>query len=208
MNTYVIEKIISTNNTMNDVNTLSELISNSESVHKILGELFNVADCNDWRSKNNILYRKVMNSTCKFIVQSDVEIDMTKAKKLGFSVQNTHSHNVKNGETVSFKLAVSPFKTDGKNRKRLAIKTPDEREAWLRNKLTHNGECNVLEITELNEILNPMSHAEAVKGSGTLFGRDYFVVARIDDADAFNKLRRKGIGPCKNYGFGLIAVTE
>ena len=193
---------------MNDVNTLSELVSNSESVHKILGELFNVTDCNDWRSKNNILYRKVMNSTCKFIVQSDVEIDMTKAKKLGFSVQNLDSHNVKNGEIVSFKIAVSPFKTDGKNRKRLAIKTPEEREAWLRNKLTYNGECNVLEITELNEILSPMSHTEAGKGSGTLFGRDYSVTVRIKDVEAFDKLRRTGIGPCKNYGFGLIAVDE
>ena len=207
MNTYVIEKIISTNNTMNDVNTLSELVSNSESVHKILGELFNVADYNDWRSKNNILYRKVMNSTCKFIVQSDVEIDMSKAKKLGFSV-NKVSRTVKNGDVVTVKLAVSPFRKTGKSKSRTAIKIMEERVDWIKDNLAHDGACEVLDITEMNEVMSYMAHSEDARGSAMLMGRDYQVKIRIKNVEAFDKLRRRGIGPCKNYGFGLIDMAE
>jgi len=206
MHTYIIEKIISNNNTMNDMNMLTELITNSESVHKILGELFSVGTENDWRSKNNILYRKVMNSTCKFIVQSDIEIDMNQAKKLGFSV-NKVDKTVKNGDVITIELAVSPFRKNGENKNRTVIKTTEERIEWLKNKLSHNDECEVIEITEMNEIMNYMAHSEDAKGSAMLLGRDYQAKIRIKDAEAFNQIRRSGIGPCKNYGFGLINVV-
>lgn len=201
---YTVERVMSSNYTMADIQDLNKLMTNSDNIHHLLGKLFNVNKEENWRSKYNILYRVDDSTTFKLIIKSDKEIDKQAVAANNCRVLSEKNLTVKNGDSLKVQLAVAPFRrAEGQSKKKI-IKTTDERIAWLINKLTHNNECIVKAINEDHMVMQYMEHPDKAKGSVMLAGYNYTVDLTVKDADGFLKLMQTGIGPQKNYGFGLM----
>ncbi len=206
---YRLEKLISSGEkATKDLGILSNMISNAENVHGILGELFNLENEQNWRANHHILYRRETNKTCEFIVRSDVEIDMNKAKELGFSVKT--EKEVPMTGVVKIRLAAATFRTEkgSSSRNRKAIKLQDDRINWIKYKLSSKGECEVYDVNEVGKVMNFMSHKDTANGQVMLEGYDYEVSLKVKDSEGFKKLVENGVGPNKNYGFGMIVCSE
>lgn len=202
---YIIEKILPKNYGLDDVIEINDLLINAEKVHKLLGKLFNTEKESNWREKYNILYRQLKESG-KWIVQSDIPICEENARKLSIIFNKVSEKNLSPNMSLALKVKVAPFKPD-ENGKRKKIKLREDRFNWLKQKFTYNDECEVLTITEFNPSIQYMEHEDTLKGKAALTGYDYSISVKIKDLDGFKKLLQKGIGPCKNYGFGLITMV-
>lgn len=204
---YTVEKVLSSNYTMNDIKELGELMTNSDNIHHLLGKLFNVNKEENWRSKYNILYKVDTTTTFKLIIKSDIPMDKKAASDNNVRILSENEVKIKNGQELSIKLDVSPFRrVDGQKTKRI-IKTTNERIAWLTNKLTHNNECEIKSISEVSQVMNYMAHPDKAKGASMLTGYRYDIRVVIKDQAGFAELLKKGIGPQKSYGFGLLEIA-
>lgn len=205
MKYYIIEKTLPKNYTSADIIELNDLLLNAEKVHKLLGKLFNTEKEANWRKKYNILYRQLESG--KWFVSSEKEISDTMAEQLAVKVTPVNMPKLNVGSPISFKLALSPFRPDKANGgKRKRIKDRNERIDWLKQKLTYNGECEVLSINEFDLINRYMEHEDENKGKVALTGYEYTLALKIKDLDKFTTLMNEGIGPCKNYGYGLLTA--
>ena len=204
---YKLEKTISNNYTMKDIHSLNGLMTNADNIHHLLGKLFNISNEENWRTKYNILYKTDTESTFKLIIQSDVQIDKKLVEQNGFKLLSENEVTIKDNQKLTLRLTVSPFRKDGGQKTKRIIKTTEERIAWLKNKLTHNGECITNEINELGQTMIYMEHPDKLKGATMLYGYRYEINLTVKDKEGFLKLVQTGIGPQKNYGFGLLEVA-
>ena len=204
---YTIEKTLSNNYTMSDIQSLNGLMTNADNIHHLLGKLFNVDKEENWRSKYNILYKTNTESTFKLVIKSDIQISKEAINDNGFKLLSEKEIDIKDNQKIALSITVSPFRKDGGQKTKRIIKTTEERIAWLKNKLTHNGECIINEINEINQNMNYMEHPDKLKGAVMLCGYNYKISLTVKDKDGFLKLIQTGIGPQKNYGFGLLEVV-
>lgn len=201
---YTVEKELSSNYTMNDIQELNKLMTNSDNIHHLLGNLFNVDKEENFRSKYNILYKVDTTTTFKLIIKSDIPMNKEQAAKSKIKILSEDKVSFKNGQELSIMLDVAPFRKDGEHKTKRIIKEQNGRIAWLTNKLTHNNECEIKSISELSQVMNYMEHKDKTKGALMLTGYRYNINVVVKDSIGFTELVSKGIGPQKNYGFGLV----
>lgn len=201
---YTVEKELSSNYTMDDIQELNKLMTNSDNIHHLLGNLFNVDKEENFRSKYNILYKVDTTTTFKLIIKSDIPMDRESAAKNKIKILSEDKISFKNGQELSIMLDVAPFRKDGEHKTKRVIKEKTDRIAWLTNKLTHNNECEIKGINEISQVMNYMEHKDKTKGALMMTGYRYSINVIIKDSIGFTELVSKGIGPQKNYGFGLV----
>lgn len=201
---YTVEKELSNNYTMDDIQDLNKLMTNADNVHHLLGKLFNVDKEENFRSKYNILYKVDTTTTFKLLIKSDIPMNKEQAAKNKIKILSEDKVSFKNGQELSIMIDVAPFRKDGEHKTKRIIKKAEDRVAWLTNKLTHNNECEIKSISEVSQVMNYMEHKDKNKGALMLTGYRYKINAIVRDSVGFTKLVSKGIGPQKNYGFGLI----
>lgn len=204
---YTVEKELSSNYTMDDIQELNKLMTNSDNIHHLLGKLFNVDKEENFRSKYNILYKVDTTTTFKLIIKSDIPMDREQVAKNKIKILSEERVNFKNGQELSIMLDVAPFRKDGEHKTKRIIKEQNGRIAWLTNKLTHNNECEIKSISELSQVMNYMEHKDKTKGALMLTGYRYSIDVIVKDTVGFTELVSKGIGPQKNYGFGLMEIA-
>lgn len=113
------------------------------------------------------------------------------------------------GSLLRFSVLACPSKKmrgDGRNSRRVLLKTADERMEWLKRQGDKHGFL-VLEAYEA------ASHEKVFgirKPSGEFFlsGVPFEGILRIADADTFRKDFPCGIGAEKAYGFGLLMIAR
>ena len=109
-----------------------------------------------------------------------------------------------------FQLETAPFKktaADGvKNSRRRALRTEEEREAWLRRKAEQNG-FEILLVNETAGEKHIARHPAEAGGSLTVDSYYYAGTLRITDPDLFRLAMRQGIGPGKAYGLGMLLLA-
>ena len=114
------------------------------------------------------------------------------------------------GGVYGFQLETAPNKKvaeDGaKNSRRRALRTAEEREAWLRRKAEQNG-FQILSVEENPGEKRTARHPAEVGGSLTIDACCYTGRLRITDAEAFRQAVRQGIGPGKAYGLGMLVLA-
>ena len=131
-------------------------------------------------------------------------MDKELAAKNKLKILSEEKVRFKNGQELSIMLDVAPFRKDGEHKTKRIIKEQNGRIAWLTNKLTHNNECEIKSISELSQVMNYMEHKDKTKGALMLTGYRYSIDVIVKDTVGFTELVSKGIGPQKNYGFGLM----
>ena len=106
------------------------------------------------------------------------------------------------GQVLQFRLRANP--TVKRNGKRVALRTPDEREAWLRRKGEAAGFVPLR--IEINQE-DPVTGATAAGSATTLNAVRYDGVLRVTDPALLVAAIEGGIGSAKGFGFGLLSVA-
>ena len=203
---YEIEKLISQNNAAKDIQMLTDLLSNVEHMHVILGELFGVAGTPAWRKANNILFKKCQGSTAKFLVQSDIPVIKEKAREYNFKVTELKNAQIKNGGTYTLYMEISPFKSNGTVGHKTMIRDRQDRKDWLSKKFEATGACTVDDCEEILPVLHYMEHLLDKQNAQMLHGFTYKLNVTVHNEDTFKQIVNTGVGPGKAYGFGLVEI--
>lgn len=174
------------------------LLLDEQEVHK---ELLNAFGCK--RDSANILYRKDISrdgSSIVLMVQSDIAPSETKT----FSIErlmnaDARNESFTNGTVLRFDCKLQPtFNKDGRRR---ALRKYEEREAWLRRKLSNAG-AEVIGFTESGKNTTVFTHNDV----GKIETYIYTGYLRITDAERFLEGYRNGIGAGKAYGCGMLIL--
>lgn len=203
---YELEKLISQDNTVKDIQILTNILSNAEHLHVILGELFGVAGVCSWRKEHNILVKKCPGSTARFLVQSDIQVIKEKAQEYYFKVTELQMPQIKKGNTYTLYIDVSPFKSNGAVGHKIMIKNKQDRAHWLSKKFQDTGACTVDSCEETTPVLHYMEHLLDTRNAQMLHGFTYKLSVTVRNEEAFKQIVNTGIGPGKAYGFGLIEI--
>lgn len=114
------------------------------------------------------------------------------------------------GATLRFRLRANPTKRVPANRpndplagKRVDLLSDDQREEWIKKKLSEAG-CRLAGCTIQDEATLRGSRAGQRISHGAVV---YDGLLRVDDPAALRAALRQGIGAGKAYGFGLLSVA-
>jgi len=105
----------------------------------------------------------------------------------------------------SFNLLAFPFvckPIEGKNGKRMALKTPEERHSWMERKAEQNG-FSILSLQEDRQV-----HIDVQGKAFSFDATEFSGVLEIVDPILFRKCFETGIGPEKSYGLGMILLKK
>lgn len=112
----------------------------------------------------------------------------------------------KGGRVLRFSLLTSPCKKisgEGKNSRRVFLRTSEERLAWLSRKAKQNG-FTLLQVSEsAMETLYGKKEGEEIRYRTIAFDG----MLRITDPDLFLNAYTTGIGPGKAYGLGMLMLA-
>ena len=208
---YELDKLVRAESLEQDLDAYKKYHGNACEVHHLLAELFDVKDgISEYRKKYNILYRECLRKegaslVYSLIVQSDIPISNKKVDEFGFIITKEDTIEVKDDTLYKIFVRVCPYVRD-ESQKRVFIKEKEDRENWVRNKLSHNEECEIvlLNETDMYKTLMKKDGLDEV----TLNGREYQGLVKVKDRDAFLAILNSGIGPCKCYGYGMAEVGE
>lgn len=187
-----------------------------EQTHKILLESLE----NQSRLNAGLLYRKDKNKIC---VYSNNALNQEKLFLRNYIVQNVVEiddlyNQIQNGDVLKLFIKTVPSKKvdrEGKkNSARIGLTQKSERTAWIERKLLDIGAVVLKDIYDCPLVVEngyqsiEFSHSkfQKNKGSATITARDYIVTVQITDRKAFLNGVKRGIGPYKSYGCGLILV--
>lgn len=118
---------------------------------------------------------------------------------------------MENGDVFSFQLVTAPFRKqaeDGaRNSRRRALRTWEERLAWLQRKAEQGG-FQLLSAEEAPAEKLVARHSASSGGSLTVDACCYSGLLRVEDAERFRKTVACGIGPEKAYGLGMLLLKR
>ena len=167
------------------------------------------------RADLQVLYRVFEQRDQVYLLVSSVEKPNAEAlAKRGFRTDGTMIRDISAlrdvfaaGRTLRFELLASPCrKVSGEGiSRRVFLKEPEERAAWLRRK-GENGGFEVLSVYESSNRIDLLGHRDGtdIKNSAVLFSG----ILSVTDEDAFWKSYTQGIGPGKAYGLGMLNVAN
>lgn len=184
-------------------------LRNCQDLHRTLMKAFDVS-----REQAGLLYRMIRtDQSIQIYVQSLVEPDWSRIESCGFiclKQRDISTIEDKFRKEAVFRFSVLTYpskkvKGEGKNSRRVFLRTPEERLDWLHRQGIKNG-FSVLEAYE-PEKEQRVSGAKAT-GSFFLSGVTFEGVLRITDPVLFLKAFQKGIGSEKAYGLGLLMLRK
>lgn len=115
------------------------------------------------------------------------------------------------GDVFSFQLVTAPYRKvaeDGaRNSRRRALKTQEERLAWLQRKAEQGGFL-LLSTEEAPAEKLVARHSAGSGGSLTVDAHCYTGFLRVEDAERFRQTVACGIGPEKAYGLGMLLLKR
>ena len=132
---------------------------------------------------------------------------------------------LKEGQVLRFRLLANPVKRARDTGKRVALKTPEEKLRWLGHKLAQGGmelvetsegplaliqRDTFLEVfrsakaREVSDVLPEGNTTKKIRLQATLFEG----VLRIKDPEQAVETLKRGIGPAKGLGLGLLSLRR
>lgn len=205
-------------------------IENQESLPKHLRETP--------RNKFNVLHRLDINRRREraiLLVQSTVKPDWSNlrenfAEEVSCKTVHDKYSAIENGMRLMFRLQANPTKRIGKSdvaakpkfkeyekgkiRRRVELRTDEEKIEWLKRKGTGAGFC-LASVRLKSDVENAASVAQSkIKGwrvgsdNPMTFGSVVFEgILQVTNAEKFREALQKGIGSGKAYGFGLLSIA-
>ena len=150
----------------------------------------------------------------QLLILSDSMPEREAVESLGGVLQSTTDMTrlpelYRTGAVLRFSLLAAPSKKtaaeNGGNSRRIALRAPEERVAWL----SRQGEKYGFQVLECYEPSAAKQLQVGRKSGGfVLSAVELSGMLRIEDAERFWASWRKGIGPEKAYGLGLMLLSK
>lgn len=174
------------------------------------------------RKDNNVLFRLVRDyDYYALYVQSDILPDWSCITGNGISLEAVRNidkiHNVfKEGAVYGFSLVANTVRyksprqavktNDPDRRKRISLKTHEERIQWLARHAAQSG----FEVVTVKETPNQGNKDIRKKGTEpfSVTTTQFDGILRITNKELFAKAFREGIGRAKAYGCGLLMLRK
>lgn len=117
--------------------------------------------------------------------------------------------NLQEGQRLAFRLIANPTKKRGN--KRIALDDEAAYHEWLTRKAKQSG-FRVLQVAAVPFWINEEHLSRSPEGGYTKkniphFGVRFDGVLHVTDPDTLSTAVRKGIGPAKAFGFGLLSLA-
>lgn len=188
---------------------LRNAIWDCQRMHRHITGLFGSA-----RREKNILYRlNPGTATSTVYLYSDIPVSEDNLLP-GMQLSGTRSmdewiEQLSTEKTYGFDLLAMPSKKVafeyGKNSRRVLLPTQEERLDWLMRKAKQGGFA-ILQVQEVNSTDNWGQHAAEQGGKFYFSSCHYQGTLTITDKAEFRETLRKGVGPEKAYGLGMLLL--
>lgn len=180
-------------------------------MHRNLMKAFDCGVGADPRKTVGLLYRLLMErSDARLLVLSNIGGDWSNLAKNGYTCLRERSvdaliERFHTGARYGFDLVCVPAKKvagEGKNSKRVSLKTAEERRAWLERKAQDGGFRPIFLMEAGTETVSgrrkgqPFSFT-AIRMTGSL---------EVTDPELFAKTYAEGVGSEKAYGMGMLLL--
>lgn len=190
----------------------AEAIRNPSYLHSIIQtKPFEAA-----RKDHNVLYRIMDENDRKVLyVQSDIEPDWSTLSGRGFTLVGTKNIDainnvIREGSRFVFSVLANPIKKvtdyEKQTKKKVFLENPAARLDWLTRYAERNG-FRLLEVSE-NHMVSKDDVEKKAKNKFVIRGVEFNGVLEVKDAEAFKDCLRKGLGPEKAYGYGLMMLRK
>lgn len=187
--------------------SVRQSLRNCQDMHRTIMRAF---DCS--REEAQLLYR-IIKTDQKLImyVQSASEPKWERIETNGFSCDKMQDISMlqtvlRQDQVLRFSLLACPtkkVKSEGKNSRRVLLRSWAERSEWLCRQAEKNG-FSLLEVHEAGK--ESIISCSKDRDEFVIAGVPFEGVLRITDVEAFYKGLKHGIGPEKAYGFGLLMI--
>ncbi len=190
-----------------------QCLKNCVDMHRTIMKAFPVYENEQARKEGEILFRVMSDAVCtKVFVLSRDWPEWEKIQTNGFSAKDPIETTplLKRfimGAVFNFDLAACPTKkqdTDGKNSRRVSLRTAKERQLWMSRKAEQYG-FRIKWFAEEEQLKSwgrSSNRINAMWHNGVHF-RGQLIVS---DPEAFTNAFCRGIGPGKAYGFGMLML--
>lgn len=186
---------------MLNMETASAFIQDEQQMHKLLTGLFN-----SQRKEINLLYKKILTEKeAAVLLQSDIPPSESSLFDIQTVDASDRLNKIQNHQMFHFRLITSPYVR--KEGKRKLLPNTKERISWLQRKGEQYG-FELYQCREGKKIVRHLNHSKECGGKALISGYEYEGRIRITDKDQFIDAYRKGIGPEKAYGFGLLMLSR
>ena len=189
--------------------SVRQALRNCQDMHRNLMKAF---DCT--RDEAAVLYRIVRTDTSiRAYVQSEALPRWERVEALGYRCEQTRDISglpkiFQKDMRLRFSLLAVPskkIKSGEKNSRRILLRGEAERGSWL----ARQGEKNGFSLIEAHEAAKEqLLFGTRSSGDFYLSGVPFEGALRITDAEAFRNGFRRGIGPEKAYGFGMLMLRR
>lgn len=190
---------------------LQRALGDCQQMHRLIAGLFDAA-----RADLDLLYRtNCARGVCSVYIYSAAPVKrerlLPNMELAGERDMSQWLDGMREGQVWSFDLAAWPSKKVGaagaKNSRRRILRSEGERLAWLTRKAEQNG-FELINVRELGASQQPGRHDEEHGGRLYVDSYHYQGALRITDAVKFRCAVRKGIGPGKAYGLGMLLLKR
>lgn len=192
-----------------DRQDIGRLLGNEQRIHALLCRL-----CDARREDAKILYRLVHDRHRHAVyMYSACPVDRQRLQD-GIRVRGERDlsdwlASISDGDILQFDLVAVPSKKekrDGALSRRVLLRTPEERIAWMQRKSQTNG-FELLECTE-EEHRSAYVYQSRGQNKFRMGGVHFSGLLRVTNAAEFRRALQDGIGPERAYGFGMLMVKR
>lgn len=180
-------------------------LGSCQKMHALVMKGFEKTEDSSPRQALGVLYRmEETNRGVVLYVQSKVEPIWERVGEpiREFSVKEVSKilDTFKEGNVYGYSLIAHAFKKI--DRKRITLKTVEERANWLIRK----GEQNGFELLSIHEEDQVSTKGIKDKNEVGFFGTKFAGVLRVVDEEKFKRAYAEGIGVGKSYGMGMLML--
>lgn len=185
-------------------------------MHRTIMKAFPESGSANAREKYGVLYRLIeQEKNIVLYVLSDIEPEWESIRSNGFEAKGCKDISGLLNVLIpkrrfAFDILVQPYRKQSReegNSRRIMLRTPEERQAWLEKKATENG-FRLEWFREEGHNLITGKHSEENGGAMFIGTVRYRGVLSVEDKEKFTKAFKRGIGPGKAYGLGMLMLSR
>ena len=186
-----------------------QALADCQKMHRLVAGLFGTS-----RQENDILYRtNILADQVHLYFYASRPAPEETARRYRTAQRDITPWvtGLRPGQYLRFDLIAAPSKkvaeAGQKNSRRRILREPSQRLDWLERKAAQSGFA-ICQVEELEQVHASGKHPAERGGIMYHDAYHYQGILRITDPDAFHSALRKGIGPGKAYGFGMMMVKS
>jgi len=187
-----------------------------QDMHRTIMQAFPDTASKNTREDLNVLYRLYAGEKAiSLYVLSDIRPDWERIRSFGFLPGGCKDISrlpdaFEPGRNFAFDIMLQPSKKVGRadgNSQRVMLKSQEERNLWLERKAEENG-FEMIWFREEGQNKLFGKHKSGNGGPVYLSAIRYTGVLSVTNKDRFENAYRKGIGPGKAYGLGMLMLKN